>query len=132
MDKELFEKGLDRRRSTLGAEYVERSLESADDFNRPFQEMVTQYCWGFAWGDESLDAKTRSLINLGILAALGRTPEWSLHFRGAIRNGASRDELRALIHVVSVYCGVPAAVTCFRAANDILAEQEQNQGSEGS
>lgn len=124
MDKDLFEKGLAKRKSTLGAEYVERSLAAADDFNRPFQEFVTAYCWGFAWGDERLDARTRSMLNLTMIAALNRMHEWELHLRGAIRNGVTRDEIQAILHHIGIYCGIPAAVECFRIANRVFAEKE--------
>ena len=122
MDKDLFEKGLERRKAILGAEYVEQNLAAADDFTRPFQEAMTEWCWGFGWGDEALDPKTRSMVNLPMLAALNRMEAFELHFRGAIRNGVSRDELRALLHVIAIYCGVPAGVSCFRIAKKVFAE----------
>lgn len=122
MDKDRFALGLDRRKATLGAEYVEKNLGAADDFNRPFQEMMTEWCWGFGWGDDAIDAKTRSMMNLTMLAALGKMHEWEIHCRGAITNGVTRDELRAIIHVIGIYCGVPAAVECFRAARKVLEE----------
>ena len=122
MDKERFEKGLAARKSVLGAEYVERSLHAADDFNRPFQELVTEYCWGFAWGDERLDPKTRSMLNLAMIAALNRMHEWELHFRGAIKNGLTRDELKQILLQIAIYCGIPAGVECFRIAKKVWAE----------
>ena len=82
-DEELFTKGLEKRKGTLGAEYVEKNLAAADDFTRPFQEAMTAWCWGFAWGDEVIDAKTRSMMNLAMLGALGRMHEWEVHCRGA-------------------------------------------------
>jgi len=124
MDKQRFELGLDRRKAMLGADYVERNLAAADDFTRPFQEMMTEWCWGFGWGDDAIEPKTRSMMNLTMLAALGRMHEWETHCRGALDNGVSRDELRAVIHVVGIYCGVPAALECFRAARKVLAEAE--------
>jgi 4-carboxymuconolactone decarboxylase len=123
MDDRLFETGLERRRSTLGAEYVDKVMDGADEFSRPFQEAMTAWCWGFGWGDDVLPAKTRSMVNLPMLAALNRMEEFELHFRGAIRNGVSRDELRALLHVIAIYCGVPAAVASFRIARKVLAEE---------
>ena len=124
MDKSLFEKGLAKRKSTLGDEYVEKNLAAADDFNRPFQEAMTAWCWGFGWGDETIDAKTRSMMNLAMLGALGKMHEWEIHCRGAINNGVSVDEIRAIIHVVSIYCGVPQGVECFRVARKVLEELE--------
>ena len=122
MDKERFETGVEMRKATLGAEYVDKTLASADDFSRPFQEMMTEFCWGFGWGDETLPPKTRSMLNLTMIAALNRMHEWELHFRGAIKNGVSREELRAVLHIISIYCGIPAGVECFRIAKRVLAE----------
>ena len=128
MDRALFEVGLAARKQVLGAEYVQKALDNADDFNRPFQELLTEYCWGGCWGDATLDYKQRSLLNLGMLAALGRMHEFELHFRGAITNGLTRDELRAVLIQIAVYCGVPAGVECFRIARRVLEEVEP-QGS---
>ena len=125
MDRERFERGLSLRKSVLGEAYVERSLAKADDFSRPYQEALTEFCWGFAWSDGAIDLKTRSLMNLTMIAALGRMEEWKLHCRGALRNGVSREQLRATIHAIGVYCGAPAALECFRAAREVLAESEE-------
>jgi|TARA_X000001036_G_scaffold407781_1_gene417467 4-carboxymuconolactone decarboxylase len=123
MDDKLFEKGLKKRKETLGAEYVEKNLEQADDFTRPFQEAMTAWCWGFGWGDETIDAKTRSMMNLAMIGALGKMHEWEIHCRGAIGNGVTQDELRAIVHVIGIYCGVPQAVDCFKVAKKVLAEK---------
>lgn len=120
MDKQRFELGLTQRKATLGAEYVEKNLQAADDFNRPFQEAMTEWCWGFGWGDEAIDAKTRSLMNLTMIAALGKMHEWELHLNGALNNGCSVDEIRAAIHAIAIYCGVPQGVECFRIAREVL------------
>ena len=122
MDKERFDKGLEKRKAVLGADYVEKSLANADDFSRPFQEMLTEYCWGLGWGDERLDPKTRSMLNLSMIAALNRMHEWELHLKGALRNGVSRDEIQAILHQVAIYCGVPVGVECFRIARRVFAE----------
>ena len=103
MDKDMFETGLEKRKATLGADYVQKSLDGADDFSRPFQEAMTAWCWGFGWGDEAIDAKTRSMMNLSMIGALGKMTEWELHCRGAIKNGVTREELRAIIHVIGIY-----------------------------
>lgn len=124
-DGNLFERGLERRKATLGDEYVERSLAAADEFSRPFQEAMTAWCWGFGWGDEAIDPKTRSLMNLAMLGGLGRMQEWELHCRGALNNGVTKEQIRAAIHVVAIYCGVPAALECFRAARKVLKENGQ-------
>lgn len=122
MDKERFEKGLAERKAVLGAEYVEKALAGADDFNREFQEVLTEYCWGGAWGDKTLDRKTRSILNLGMIAALNRMHEWELHFRGAIANGVTRDELRAILMQITIYAGMPVGVECHRIARKVFTE----------
>lgn len=118
----FFEKGLEMRRSTLGAEYVDENLAAADDLTRPFQEAMTAWCWGFGWSDEAIDPKTRSLMNLAMLGAMGKSQEWATHCRGALNNGCSVDEIRAAIHMVGIYAGVPAAMECFRHARAVLEE----------
>jgi len=125
MSKERFEVGLEKRKATLGAEYVEKNLAAADDFTRPFQEAMTEWCWGFGWGDEAIDAKTRSLMNLAMIGALGKMNEWEIHCRGAIRNGVTKEQIRATIHVVAIYCGVPQSLECFRVARKVLEEDGQ-------
>jgi len=123
MDDDLFEKGMVQRKATLGADYVETVMAGADDFSKPFQEAMTAWCWGFGWGDEAIDAKTRSMMNLAMIGALGKMHEWELHCRGAIKNGVSRDEIRAIVHVIGIYCGVPQGMECFRAARKVLEEE---------
>ncbi len=125
MDKELFELGMRKRKATLGDQYVTENLAKADSFNLPFQEAMTEWCWGFGWGDETIDAKTRSLMNLTMIAALGKMHEWELHLRGAITNGASVDEIRSTIHAIAIYCGVPQGVECFRIARSVLTEMDK-------
>ena len=120
----MFETGLAQRKATLGDAYVDRTMESADDFTRPFQEAMTAWFWGFGWGDDAIDAKTRSMMNLAMIGALGKMHEWELHCRGAIKNGVSFEEIRAIIHVIGIYCGVPQALECFRAARKVLDEQD--------
>ncbi len=122
MDKTRFERGLAKRKATLGDDYVTKNLAAADDFTRPFQEMMTEWCWGFGWGDEAIDAKTRSLMNLAMIGALGRMHEWEIHCRGALANGVTKDQIRATIHIVAIYCGVPQSLECFRVARKVLEE----------
>ena len=122
MDKELYEKGLATRRDVLGREYVDNALANAGDFAQGFQELLPEYCWGAVWGDETLDRKTRSMLNVAMLAALNRMHEWELHFRGAIVNGVSRDELKAILNQIAIYCGVPVSVECHRIAKRVFAE----------
>jgi 4-carboxymuconolactone decarboxylase len=125
MDKERFELGLNQRKATLGAEYVENNLAAADEFTRPFQEMMTEWCWGFGWGDEVIEPKTRSMMNLAMIGALGKMHEWEIHCRGAITNGVTREQIRAICHVVGIYCGVPQALECFRVARKVLEQDGQ-------
>jgi len=120
MTSERFKLGLEKRKATLGAEYVDNAINNADDFTMPFQEAMTEWCWGFGWGDETIDAKTRSMMNLTMIAALGKMHEWELHLNGAINNGVSKAEIRSIIHAISIYCGVPQGVECFRIAKAVL------------
>ena len=122
MDKERFDRGLNARKAVLGDDYVTKALDNADDFNREFQEILTEYCWGACWGDDTLDRKQRSLLNLGMIAALNRMHEWELHFRGAITNGLTREELRAVLTQITAYCGFPTGVECHRIARKVLSE----------
>ena len=122
MDKALFDKGLATRRDVLGKEYVDNAPANASEFAQEFQELLTEYCWGAVWGDETLDRKTRSMLNVVMLAALNRMHEWELHFRGAIVNGVSRDELKAILNQSAIYCGVPVSVECHRIAKRVFAE----------
>ncbi|MDF1733119.1 MAG: carboxymuconolactone decarboxylase family protein [Minwuia sp.] len=123
MDKDLFETGLDIRKSVVGAEYVDRAMAAADAFNQDFQNMVTEYCWGGAWGREGLSRRDRSLLNLAMLSALNRPQEFKLHFKGALKNGASLVEIREVLLQVAVYCGIPAGVEAFRLARQVMEEE---------
>ncbi len=110
MSKEVFDRGLAIRKEVLGAEFVEESFRTADEFNRPMQELVTEYCWGAVWGRETFSRKTRSLLNLAMLSALNRPHELETHIKGALKNGVTRDEIREVFLQVAIYCGVPAGV----------------------
>ena len=123
MATSLYEQGLAVRKAVLGDEYVENSIRNADDFNRPLQELVTEYCWGAIWTREGLPRKTRSLLNLAMLATLNRPHELELHVRGALRNGCTNEEIREVLLQVAIYVGVPAAVDSFRIARKALAEE---------
>jgi 4-carboxymuconolactone decarboxylase len=124
MSKELFEAGLAVRKSVLGAEFVENAIASADDFNRPLQELVTEYCWGACWTREGLDKKTRSMLNLAMLTALNRPHELKMHVKGALRNGVTKEEIREVLLQTAIYCGVPAGVDAFRTAKEAIKEYE--------
>ena len=123
MSRERFEAGLAVRREVLGAEYVDRALAGADSFNREFQELATEFCWGGTWARGVLERKTRSMLNLCMLSALNRPHEFKLHFRGALTNGCTLDELKEVLLQITVYCGIPAGVEAFRLAREVLDEQ---------
>jgi 4-carboxymuconolactone decarboxylase len=125
MNDELFERGLAIRKSVLGAEFVEKAIASADDFNMPLQRLVTEYCWGACWGREGLPKKTRSLLNIAMISCLNRNHELKMHVKGAIRNGCTKEEIREVLLQVAIYGGVPAAVDSFRVAREALAELEK-------
>ena len=125
MNDELFERGLAIRKATLGAEFVEKSLAAADDFNMPMQRLTTEYCWGAVWGREGLPKKTRSMLNLAMISALNRPHELRMHVAGALRNGVSKEEIREVFLQVAIYCGVPAGVDSFRVAKEVFAEMDR-------
>ncbi|HEY2254945.1 MAG TPA: carboxymuconolactone decarboxylase family protein [Variovorax sp.] len=122
MNKELFDTGLKIRREVVGDAYVDASLKSADDFSMPMQELVTQFCWGDVWARPGLDRKARSLLNLGMIAALNRPEELATHVRGAINNGLTKDEIGEAFLQVAVYCGMPAGLGSFKIARQVFKE----------
>ncbi|HWN80141.1 MAG TPA: 4-carboxymuconolactone decarboxylase [Bradyrhizobium sp.] len=123
-DVTLFDKGLEMRRAVLGAEYVDRSIANVDEFNKPFQKLVTEWCWGEVWTRPGLDKKTRSMLNLAMLTALNRPSEVRLHVRGAINNGVTKAEIQEVLLQTCVYCGVPAALESFRIASEVIKEMD--------
>ena len=125
MDKATYEKGLEIRRATLGDEYVDKALANADDFGRDYQELVTTYCWGEIWGREGLDRKTRSTINIAMIASLNRQHELAAHIRGAINNGLTPEDIKEILLQVGIYAGVPAMVDSFRVARTVLGEMDE-------
>jgi 4-carboxymuconolactone decarboxylase len=122
-----YEEGLAVRREVLGADYVDRSLQSADDFTGPLQQLITEYCWGEIWTRDDLPRKTRSLVNIAMMTALNRPQELRLHVRGALTNGCTVSEIRGVLLQTTVYCGVPAALDAFRVAREVI--QEANGGA---
>ena len=119
---DLFKQGKEIRGEVVGAQHLDAMLAKADDFSAPIQQLVTEYCWGFVWGREGLERKTRSMLNLAMLAALGRGHEFKLHCRGALRNGVSRDEIREIVMQIGIYCGIPAMMESTRHAQEVFAE----------
>ncbi len=124
MNKDLFDQGLKTRRDVLGPDYVDKAIANADEFSKPLQELVTQYCWGDVWNRPGLERKTRSLLNLAMLTALNRPHELKLHIRGALNNGVTKEEIREVFLQVAIYCGVPAGVESFRLAREVFAENK--------
>ncbi len=118
-----FDAGMAVRKEVLGAEHVERSLEGASAFARPMQDLVTEYCWGAVWSRPGLDRRSRSLVNLGMLAALNRGHELGIHVRGALTNGVTPAEIQETLLQAAIYCGVPAGMEAFRIAEETLAQQ---------
>lgn len=121
-EKGLYERGLKVRREVLGADYVDKSVASADDFQRHFQEYVTKHCWGAVWTRPGLPRKTRSMLNIAMLAALGRSNELKLHLKGAVNNGVTKEEMAEIFLQVGVYCGAPAALESFKMAKEVFTE----------
>ncbi|HET9617745.1 MAG TPA: carboxymuconolactone decarboxylase family protein [Pseudolabrys sp.] len=122
MDKARYDKGMAMRRRVVGDDYVDRSLANTNDFDRKFQDTLNEFAWGTIWCDEDLKPRDRSLLNIGMIACLGRMAEFELHFRGALRNGLTPKELGAALRQVAVYCGFPAALEAHRVAKKVLAE----------
>ncbi|MEM1506070.1 4-carboxymuconolactone decarboxylase [Domibacillus sp. 8LH] len=127
MHSKKFDEGLEVRRAILGADYVDHSINNATDFNRPLQELVTEYCWGEIWTRPGLSRKNRSMINLAMITALNRPHELKLHIRGAITNGLTIEEIQEVFLQCAIYCGVPAAIDSFRIAQEVLKEMEQSE-----
>lgn len=119
---ESFKKGLEMRREVLGAAHVDKSLAAADDFTEDLQRHLTKVCWGELWSRPGLDKRTRSLLNLSMIAALNRAAELKLHIRGALNNGVTREEIKEVFLQVAIYCGAPAAIESFRLAQEVFEE----------
>ena len=122
MSSKMFEKGISKRRKVLGDEYVDKALASADEFGADLQKLITEYAWGEVWNKESLTDKERSMINLGMIAALNRPHELKLHIKGALNNGLTKDQIRDIFLQVTVYCGAPAGIDSMRLAREVFAE----------
>ncbi len=119
-DSDLFKQGLAVRSEVLGADYVKKSLESADEFMMAFQNITTEMCWGYAWTRPGLDKRTRSIVNLAMLTALSKPHELKLHVKGALTNGLTVEEIKEILLHATVYCGIPAGLEAFKAAHEVL------------
>ena len=122
MDQKMHDKGLAVRKAVLGEAYVANALKNVDEFNKPFQELLNEYCWGAVWGREELPRKTRSMINIAMISILNRPHELRAHLRGALTTGVTREEIREILMQVAIYGGMPAAVDSFRIAREVFAE----------
>lgn len=119
-DSDLFKQGLAVRSEVLGADYVKKSLENADEFMMAFQNITTEMCWGYAWTRPGLDKRTRSIVNLAMLTALSKPQELKLHVKGALTNGLTVEEIKEILLHATVYCGIPAGLEAFKAAHEVL------------
>ena len=117
---DLDSKGLATRRAVLGNAYVDGALAKATPFTEPLQELVTRHAWGNTWQRQNIDLRTRSIVTVSMLVALGRMHELKIHVRGALNNGVTKEELQEIFLHASVYCGFPAAVDAFRAAAEVI------------
>ena len=120
---DLYERGLKLRKEMFGPETVERRMESLGDFGGPLQHIINAYIYGDVWSRPGLANKSRSLVMLAITAASNRAPEFRVHVRGAITNGCSEDEVREVLLLVAMYCGVPASIDAHRIALEVFREQ---------
>lgn len=127
MADQAYETGLEIRRRMFGAEVTDRQIREADDFTRDIQDLVTRYCFGEVWGRELLPLRLRSMLTVAMLVALGREAELKIHVRGALANGATKDEIREILLHAAIYCGIPAAVSAFRAAREVFVELERGE-----
>ena len=120
--EQLMQDGLKVRKQVLTAEYVDRQLANADAFTMPIQELATTAAWGMVWTRPGLPHKTRSMLNIAFLTALGRQDELKLHIGAALRNGVTQQEIQEILMQAAMYCGFPAALEAFRIARGVLAE----------
>ena len=125
VNPKLLEQGLEIRSTVLGKAHVERARGNATPFTRDFQDYITQYCWGDVWGRPGLERKTRSMLTIAMLTALGKEEELRLHVRASRNTGVSRDEVKEVLLQAAVYAGVPAANTAFRIANEVYQEMDK-------
>lgn len=132
MEESMFDKGFENRKKVLGASHVEKSWAAADDFNRPIQKLVTEYCWGEVWGREGLPHATRSMLNIAMLSVMNRGHELKLHVRGALRNGVTVDQIQEILMQVAIYGGVPASLEAFRIASEAIRDFEAETAAEAA
>ena len=124
MADDLLKMGTDIRGEVIGKERSDAALAGATDFDRPFQELALRYCWGEVWGRPGLDRRTRSIVNLAMLAAMAKPNELRVHVRGALTNGVTRQEIQEVFLQACIYCGVPTAGEAFKVAREVFEEAE--------
>ena len=124
-DTKKFNDGLKTRKEVLGEDYVNKSLSNADDFTMDIQKLATEYCWDEIWNRPGLDRRSRSLLNLGMIAAMNKPQELKAHIKGAITNGVTKDELKEVFLQVAIYCGLPVALENFRLAQEVFKENDR-------
>ena len=124
MDQKMHDKGLEVRKAVLGEAYVNNALKNVDEFNKPFQDLLNEYCWGSVWGREELPRKTRSMLNIAMISILNRPHELKLHVKGALNNGVTKEEIREVLIQVAIYAGIPCGVDAFRIAREAFKEVE--------
>ena len=124
MSDDLLQTGLHIRGEVIGKERSDMAMANATDFDRPFQELALRYCWGEVWGRPGLDRRTRSIVNLAMLAAMAKPNELRIHTRGALTNGVTRAEIQEIFLQATIYCGVPTAGEAFKVAREVFEEPE--------
>lgn len=124
-----YQKGLKTRSEVLGKAHVDRATARATDFDREFQQQITEYCWNDVWNRPGLERKTRSMLNIAMLASLGREDEFKLHVRASKNTGVTRDEVKEILMQVAIYAGVPAANTAFRLAREVFEQADKEAQS---
>ena len=129
-ERERHKKGMKVRKQVLGKAHIERAEARKNKFNAPFQDLITRYAWGEIWTRPGLPRKTRSMINLTMLAALNRGAEFRLHLRAALTNGVTRDEIKEILLQIGAYCGIPACLEAFRIATEVFKEVDGAKGAD--
>ncbi|WP_455175687.1 4-carboxymuconolactone decarboxylase [Azospirillum largimobile] len=130
-DQDLYDRGMAVRRAVLGDAHVDRSLERATDFDAEFQEFITKTAWGQIWTRPGLDIRTRSMLTIGMLAALGKDGELKLHIRATRNTGVTRDEVKEILMQTAIYAGVPAANHAIALARAVYAEMDEEDARQG-